>query len=64
MCYVACGRYEAYLQDKYNELVMPAESLIVREAGGIISNNIDNNKFLTASNVSCHAVTLEITNKA
>ena len=63
MCYLACGRYEVYIQDKYNKLVMPAESLIIREAGGIISNNMDNNKFLTASNVSCHAATLEITNK-
>ena len=63
MCYVACGRYEVYLQDRYNELIMPAEGLIVREAGGIISNNMDNNKYLTASNISCHAVTLEITDK-
>ena len=63
MCYLACGRFESYLQEKDDELTMPAESLIVKEAGGIISNNTDNKEFLTASNVSCHPVTLEIINK-
>ena len=63
MCYLACGRYEAYIQKKYSELVLPAESLIVREAGGIISENGDNQDFLAASNILCHEVTLEIINK-
>jgi len=62
MCYLACGRYEIYIQQKYNELVLPAESLIVREAGGIISQDTNNQNFLTASNISCHDTTLEIIN--
>ena len=38
MCYSACGRYDAFIDDALNLWDYAAGSLIVREAGGIVIN--------------------------
>ena len=38
MCYAACGRYDAFIDDALNLWDYAAGSLIVREAGGIVIN--------------------------
>lgn len=38
MCYAACGRYDAFIDDALNLWDYAAGSLIVREAGGLVIN--------------------------
>jgi myo-inositol-1(or 4)-monophosphatase len=59
LCYVACGRYDAYWEFNLNPWDTAAGVLLVQEAGGTVTNfsggpfNIDNREVL-GSNTLLH----------
>ncbi len=68
LCYVASGKFDAYFELKLNCWDFAAGMLLVREAGGIITNpaGIDltlNDSQLIASNTSVHPHILAILNE-
>ncbi|MDP3724856.1 MAG: inositol monophosphatase family protein [Nanoarchaeota archaeon] len=65
MCYVACGRIEAHVNNSSDLFVIPSGKLILEEAGGIVTdfkNDIWNNdsKSILASNGKVHSALVKI----
>jgi myo-inositol-1(or 4)-monophosphatase len=65
LCYVACGRFDGFWELKLKPWDVAAGSLIVREAGGTISNFTGNgfsihDEEIAASNGKIHTAMLEI----
>lgn len=65
MCYVACGRIEAHINNHSDMFSIPAGKLILGEAGGIVTD-FDNNdwgcdsKNVIASNGNIHGSLIEL----
>ena len=55
MAYVACGRYDAYFHCKLNAWDMAAGGLLIRQAGGIVSDFNGREDFIFGENVICGA---------
>lgn len=68
LAYVACGRYEGFWEPYLNPWDTAAGSLLVEEAGGVVTDYLGNpyNPFLNtivASNGKIHETMIEITSK-
>lgn len=51
LCYVACGRFDAYFEQNLSPWDIAGGSIIVQEAGGIVSNFEGNNQYLDAKSI-------------
>jgi myo-inositol-1(or 4)-monophosphatase len=67
LCYVACGRFDAFWELTLNSWDMAAGSLIIGEAGGTVTN-LEDNEFsvyketIVASNGFLHEDVLKVLN--
>ncbi|MBN1383601.1 MAG: inositol monophosphatase [Elusimicrobia bacterium] len=69
LCYVACGRFEGFWEEKLNPWDVAAGSVILKEAGGKISDFAGGSNYIfgrsiIASNSKIHKKMLEIINNA
>ncbi len=70
LCYVACGRLDAYFASTVKPWDVAAGVLIVREAGGVVSSlhggefDIRRPQFTSAASVTLHAALLEMLARA
>ena len=67
ICYVACGRYEAYFEEGLNAWDTAASTIILREAGGTVTNYTDGEfdifvPEIIASNDFTHSKMVQIIN--
>lgn len=53
LCYVACGRFDAYLEQCLKLWDYAAGELIVREAGGIVTDFVGTTNFNKTGNILC-----------
>ena len=51
LAYVACGRFEAFYEYGLNPWDVAAGTILVREAGGIVSDFFGNEKSLTGMEI-------------
>lgn len=69
LCYVACGRFDGFWELKLKSWDVAAGSLVVREAGGVVSNFTGSgfslhDEEIVASNGAIHGALLEILRKS
>jgi myo-inositol-1(or 4)-monophosphatase len=70
LCYVACGRLDAYFASTVKLWDVAAGVLIVREAGGVVTSlhggefDIERPQFACAATVNLHAALLEMLARA
>ncbi len=68
LAYVACGRLDAYWEPLLKQWDLAAGALMVREAGGVVTDFAETNNFLTngnvvAGNIKTHAALLALLGK-
>ena len=66
LCYVACGRFDAFWEEGLNPWDVAAGAIIVREAGGNVTDFAGRNNYLfgetlVASNLKIHNQMIKIT---
>lgn len=53
LCYVACGRYDGYLEQGLKAWDFAAGEVVLREAGGIITDFMGDNHYTRSGNLLC-----------